>query len=407
MDMRRRAIAGAILTVALTLGGCSGGGQGPDPAPSETAAPATATAQPTPSPAPDGPARRTYQRGALVDIERGVLFLDGRTGGGEAWADVRPSPSGMLIAWNGDDGRQPPVLFETDTSRKIDIDTGGAPGAVLDYSPDDSETSVRVGDEMLIVSTSTGTARLRFPLPPATNFARATWGPGDRVAIARATQSGTSLGVAAWANGVLKDFPGVPANWAQWSPDGTRIAASGIHEGGWMAIVDFESGAITKVERPLYNPRWSASGDFVSGQLLSGEVLVYRADGSIHMRLNGVCAMLGSPWIADEIVTWGFGEDVRVAMDGSVRPFAPAPASNPGPVSTFLPRGVALLDQPAGQVIAEVALPEGVGVSWYSSSEGVHAVTADGRGMFQLGGGGKGWCENVGAFKVELAPFDE
>jgi len=353
----------------------------------------------------DGPVHKTYPRGATVDIDRGVLFLDARTGGGEAWEEVRPSPSGMLIAWNGDDGRQPPLLFETDTYRKIAIDTGGAPGAVLDYSPDDSEASVRVGEEMLIVSTGTGTARLRFRLPPGTNYARATWGPGDRVAIARATQSGTSLGVAASANGVLKDFPGVPANWAQWSPDGTRVAASGIHEGGWMAIIDFESGAITRVERPLYNPRWSASGEFVSGQLLSGEVLVYRVDGSIHMRLNGVCAMLGSPWIGDEIVTWGFGEDVRVAMDGGVRPYAPA--ANPGPVSTFLPGGVALLDRSGGETVAEVALPEGVGVSWYSSSEGVHSVTADGRGMFQLGVGGKGWCENVGAFKVELAPFNE
>jgi hypothetical protein len=172
-----------------------------------------------------------------------------------------------------------------------------------------------------------------------------------------------------------------------------------------MAIIDFESDAITRVEKPLYNPRWSASGDFVSGQLLSGEVLVYRADGSVHMRLNGVCAFLGSPWIGEEIVTWGFGEDARVAMDGTVRPYAPA--ANPGPVSTFLPRGVALLDHFGGQVIAEVALPEGVGVSWYSSSEGIHSVTADGRGMFQLGVGGKGFCENVGAFEVELAPFDD
>jgi hypothetical protein len=405
MDMRLTEIAVAGLTLALALGGCSGREQGPGQPGGDATTAATTTAQVTPPPEHDGPVRRTYPRGALVDIERGVLFLDARTGGGEAWADVRPSPSGMFIAWHGTDGDQAPVLFETDTYREIALDTGGKPGTVLDYSPDDSEASVRVGDEMLIVSTSTGTARLRFPLPPATNFARVTWGPGDRVAIARATQSGTSLGIAAWANGALKDFPGVPANWAQWSPDGTRIAASGIHEGGWMAIIDFESGAITRVERPLYNPRWSASGDFVSGQLLSGEVLVYRVDGSIHMRLNGVCAMLGSPWIGDEIVTWGFGEDVRVTMDGGVRPYTPA--ASQGPVSTFVPHGVALLDRVGGIVIAEVALPEGVAVSWYSSSEGVHAVTADGRGMFQLGGGGKGWCENVGAFKVELAPFDE
>jgi hypothetical protein len=152
MDMRLTVIAAAILTVALILGGCSSGEQGPDPTPSETAAPATATAQPTPSPAPDGPVRRTYQRGAPVDIERGVLFLDGRTGGGEAWESVRPSPSGVFVAWNGTDGKQPPVLIETDTYRHIELDTGGQSGTVLDYSPDDSEVSVRVGDELLIVS---------------------------------------------------------------------------------------------------------------------------------------------------------------------------------------------------------------------------------------------------------------
>ncbi|GMV85544.1 MAG: hypothetical protein AMXMBFR80_13990 [Dehalococcoidia bacterium] len=405
MDMRLAVVAGASFTLALVLGECSGGEQGPGPTPGETAAPASATAQPTPSPAPDEPVRRTYQRGATVDAERGVLFLDGRTGGGEAWEAVRPSPSGMFVAWNGTGGKQPPMLIETDTYRRIELDTGGQPGTVLDYSPDDSEVSVRVGDEMLIVSTSTGAARLRFSLPPTTNFARATWGPGGRVAIARATRNGTSLGVAAWANGVMKEFPDAPANWAHWSPDGTRIAASGIHEGGWMAIIDFESGATTRVEQALSNPRWSASGEFLSGQLLSGEVLVYRADGSIHMRLNGVCALLGSPWIGDEIATRGFGEDVRVAMDGTVRPYAPAPPE--GPVSTFLPHGVALLDRAGGEAIAELSLPDGVLVSWFSSSEGVHGVTADGRGMFQLGAGGKGWCENVGAFKVELAPFDE
>ena len=393
--MRLTEFACASLTVALALGGCSGGEPRPVPTPSQA----------TPEPVADGPVHKTYPRGATVDIDRGVLFLDARTGGGEAWEEVRPSPSGMFIAWNGADGKHPPVLIETDTYREIELDTGGQSGTVLDYSPDDSEVSVRVGDEVLIVSTSTGEVRLTFQLPPGTNFVRASWGPGDRVAITRAAQDGTSLGVAAWADGVLRDFPGVPANWAQWSPDGTRIAASGIHEGGWMAIIDFESGAVTRVEKPLYNPRWSASGDFVSGQLLSGEVLVYRGDGSVHMRLNGVCALLGSPWVGEEIVTWGFGEDVRVAMDGTVTPYAPA--ASPGLVSTFLPRGVAMLDRPGGQVMAELALPEGVGVSWFSSSEGVHSVTGDGRGMFQLGVGGKGFCENVGAFSVEMAPFGE
>lgn len=401
--MKEIATAGLVATVVLA--GCAGGERGPVPTPTETPVLATATVQPTPSRADDGPVRKTYPRGATVDIARGVLFLDGRTGGGEAWEDVRPSPSGMLVAWNGADGKQPPVLFATDTYRKTALKTGGVFGTVLDYKPDDSEVSVRADDELLIVSTSTGEVRLKFELPSTASFVRASWGPGERVAITRAEKSGASLGVAAWGDGVMKDLPGVPANWAHWSPDGTRIAASGIHEGGWMAIIDFESGVTVRVEEPLFNPRWSASGDFVSGQILSGEVLVYRADGSVHMRLNGVCAVLGSPWVGEEIVTWGFGEDVRVAMDGSVRPYAPA--ANPGAVSTFLPRGVALLDHFGGEVIAEVALAEGVEVSWYSSSEGVHSVTGDGRGMFQLGSGGQGFCENVGTFEVELAPFSE
>jgi len=342
---------------------------------------------------------KTYPRGATVDIDRGVLLLDARPavarhGGGPAVA------LGDVHRVNGATGSIPGVI-ETDTYREIELDTGGQLGTVLD-SADDSEVSVRVGDELLIVSTSTGEVRLTFQLPPGTNFVRAHWGPDGRVAITRRAQDGASLGVAAWADGVVKDFPGVPANWAHWSPDGTRIAASGIHEGGWMAIIDFESGAVTRVEKPLYNPRWSASGDFVSGQLLSGEVLVYRADGAVHMRLNGVCALLGSPWVGEEIVTWGFGEDVRVAMDGTVTPYAPA--ASPGPVSTFLPRGVAMLDRPGGQVMAELALPEGVGVSWFSSSEGVHSVTARARDV-PARRRWQGFCEKRGGFQCGMAPF--
>ena len=165
---------------------------------------------------PDEPARKIYLRGEVFDIDKGTLFLDPKTGGGEAWAGVRSSPSGMLVAWNGTDRKQPPVLFETDTYRKVTLDTGGAFGAVLDYSPDDSEVSVRVGQEVLIVSTRSGDLRLRFPLDADAAAARAYWGPDGRVAVQSSRQDRTSLGLLAWVDGSIKSFRDVPDNWAQW-----------------------------------------------------------------------------------------------------------------------------------------------------------------------------------------------
>ena len=397
----------AVLVASFCVAGCSGGSRSPST--EVTAAP---TVEPTEAPEttavlPDAPVRKTYARGETVDIPRGILFLNPKTGGGEAWADVRSSPSGMYVAWNGADGKQQPVLFETDTYRQIPLDTGGAFGTVLDFAPDDSEVSVKVGDEFLIASTETGAVRLRFQLDPTAIYARASWGPNGAVAVTTAGRDNRSLGIQAWSNGALKTFPGTPFNWAQWSPDGTTILSSQIDHGvlpGFTALIDFAAGRVARLEHALYNPRWSESGAYFEGQLFSGELLIFRADGTPQMRMNGVCALLGTPWIGDEIATWGFGQDVRVAMDGSVTPYTPAAHS--GPSANLAGDGrVELLERwPNGRVLAELRPKSGA--SFFSSSEGVVSVTTDGRGMYSLGSGGKGFCENVGNFKVKLAPFE-
>lgn len=395
-------------TLAIFAAGCSDGDAPSTPGFAGTnAAPTyTATAAPTVIPATGEPVRKTYARGETVDIEQGVLYLDPATGGGEAWAAVRPSPSGRFIAWNGGDGKQPPVLYETASHRRIELDTDGAYGTVFDYSPDDSEASVFIGDELRIVSTADGSVRVALPIPAEATFVRAFWGPGGAVAVTAADgRTQASLGVVLWWHETIiqyRDLPG--ANWLAWSPDGSRFVTSSIGEEGWTAIVDTGTGEVTRIDQALYNPRWSESGEYWDGQLLSGEVLIFRADGTPQMRMNGVCALLGSPWIGDEIATWSFGEGVAVAMDGAVRPFARVPLD--GPVSGWVTGGVALWDRPNGAVIAELKLPDSVSSSWFSSSQGVRNITTDGRGMIALGVGGKGFCENVGAFKVELAPFD-
>ncbi len=364
----------------------------------------TVTATPTVLAPKRDPVIKTFARGGIVDVPRGTLFLDPKTGGGEAWINVRVSPSGMFGPWNGGDGKQPPVLYETATRRRIELDTGGRFGNVVDYAPDDSEVSIRVGDEMRIASTTDGRVRVILPVAPGATFARAFWGLDGAVAVAAAGPQGRdSLGVSVWWRGQLRGFAGLPANnWLDWSPDGTRFVVSAIGDSGGAAIVDVETGNVTRIDQPLYNPRWSASGSYFAGQVLSGELLIFGADGKIHMRMNGVCAFVGSPWMGDEIATFGFGEDVAVAMDGTVRTYA-RPA-NTARITTFGPNnGVVLLDRIGGEALAELRVAESILISGYLNEPW---VTSDGRGKLQLGVGGKGACENVGAFKVELAPFD-
>lgn len=355
-------------------------------------------------PTPNEPERKSYARGETVDIQSGTLFLDPNTGGGEAWAGVRSSPSGMFVAWNGNDGKQPPMLFETDTYRKVNLDTGGAFGTVLDYSPDDSEVSVRVGQEMLVASTETGAVRVRFSLGADATFARVYWGPGGRVAVQSSRQDRSSLGLLVWVDGSLKSFRDVPDNWAQWSPGGNVILASGVEPEGWLALIDVDSGAVKRIDVFLRNPQWSESGQYFEGQTSSGEVLVYRADGTPHMRLGGVCAELTSPWVGDEIGTWGFGEDVLIAMDGTFKPYTPA--SHSQPIAHLREDGsVALVDRfRSSTVLSELKPPPGVAIT---GTLGEPSVTTDGRGRLVIGGGAKGACENVQPFKVELAPFDD
>lgn len=120
------------------------------------------------------------------------------------------------------------------------------------------------------------------------------------------------------------------------------------------------------------------------------------------MRMNGVCAIFGTPWIGDEIATWGFGQDVAVAMDGTVRPYFPAPPSG-NQLELRRDGSAALVDPATGAVLAD--LRPAAGVMW-AGTLGTPWVTPDGRGKLQLGAAGKGACENVGNFKVELAPFD-
>lgn len=345
---------------------------------------------------------KTYARGHTVDIPRGTLFLDPKTGGGEAWADAGVSPHGTFAKWSGPDGAEPPVLFDTITRRRIALDTGGRPGTTLDFNRDETEASVRVGDELRIVSTGDGKARVILPIPPGAAYVRAYWGSDGAVAMAATGPQGqTSLGVTVWWRGSLNTFANVPPpNWIAWSPDGTRLLVSAIGDNGWTAILDVESGHVTRVDEALYNPRWSASGTYWEGQLFSGELLVFRADGMPHMRMNGVCALLGSPWIGDEIAAWGWGEDVSVAMDGSTRPYTPAAFA--GPFANLAGDGrVELLEHwPDGTVLAE--LRPAAGATFITTGEGIMSITPDGRAMFNLGGAGKGWCENVGLFSVEL-----
>jgi hypothetical protein len=166
------------LVCAFALAGCSDG----EPrvagttAPTERTPGAEVSPEATATPAANGPLRKTYARGETVDIERGVLFLDPKTGGGEAWEGVHSSPSGKYVWWNGADGKQPPVLFETVTSRKTELDTGGQFGTVLAIAPDDSEVAVQVGEELLFASTTTGELRLRYALEPGSIFPAAAWG---------------------------------------------------------------------------------------------------------------------------------------------------------------------------------------------------------------------------------------
>ena len=114
--------------------------------------------------------------------------------------------------------------------------------------------------------------------------------------------------------------------------------------------------------------------------------------------MNGVCALVSSPWLGDEVVAWGFGEDALVAMDGTVSAYSPPAPTGPR-MDLRADGSAALVDAGTGAVLAE--LRPGPGVVW-AGYFGFPWVTPDGRGKPQLGAGGKGACENVGMFSVEL-----
>lgn len=399
--MRWPLLACAALTSFL-LAACSDSAPPPPGTATEgatnAAATYTATATATVLPAGSGPVVKTYARGETVDIPRGTLFLDQKTGGGEAWADVSVSPNGTFAIWNGPGGKEPPVLYDTLTRRRIALDTGGQLGTVLDFNADETEASVRVGDELRMVSTADGKVRITLPISAGATYVRAYWGIDGAVATgATGPQGQPSLGITVWWHGSFKTLSDVPSpGWIAWSPDGTRLLTSDISDNGWTAIIEVASGRVARISQRLYNPRWSTSGAYWDGQLFSGELLIFRADGTAHIRMNGVCAFVGSPWVGDEIIT--LGSDFAVAMDGSVRAYTrPANTQN---ITTFAPdNGVVLLDPAGTTTLAQLKVADSIPVSGYL---GFPWVTPDGRAKLQLGVGGKGACENVGMFSVEL-----
>lgn len=404
----------ALLVGVLLLSACSGDDSPADTPTPDTAATPSPTAtlterdEPTAEPTPDIVAGRkhVYARGETVHVARGMLFLDAATGGGVVWEGASASPSGMYVFWQDPQGQA--HVVHTVTEAELVIGRPGEFPSVVGFSPDDGQFAAWTEDAVTIYATRDGSEVVRFQLEPGTGGVGVRWSEQGWIAVIMTGVDRAALGVRAWRDG-QQHFISPGGNggvWVEWSPDGEWLAVSKTAEAESLVLHNLRTGDRIATGGHGTNPRWSASGKFLALQAPLAELgawplRVFRLDGAEILRVYGICASLGSRWQGDALFAPWTG--TLVALDGTVTEdpdfeFGPA-----GRYSTFTAAGgVELIED--GQVLAELHVPSGA--TWLSSSEDIHTVTTDGRGMFVLPGAGKGFCGHEGKFGVELPPFD-
>lgn len=408
--MRYRAgLSGLVLAVFL-FAACDGDDSPrgtPTPAESTTATEAATAAptatrtpkvEPTQRPTPEVVAGRkhVYNRGDTVRVERGILFLDPVTGGGVVWEGVGVSRSGTYVWWMDDQGRGHVKNTLTDAETVV-----GEPGGQLGFdgfSPDDASFAVQTGTEVVVYRTSDGVEERRLELEPGTVGTNVGWSAQNALAVGMWDRDGESLGVAVHMNGEVQRFA-AGATFLEWSPGGRWLAAA---QGDELVLIDTATGRSVPAQGWGSNPRWSANGQWVAVQADDfSTVRVFDQQGLEVLRVSGMCAVLGTPWEGNELHSEF--NDLLVAIDGSTRPAEPYA---PGPVTSGWADGGGVEMKSSGTVVAELKIAFHVLRSWPYGRDGIRSMTDDGRGVFVLGVGGRGFCEGVGDFSVELPPFD-
>ena len=405
-----RMIHAGLLAALFALGAaCDDSDSNQTPTPDATAtpsAPATATPTPTRTPKVDPTQRPTpvivagrkhvYDRGDTVTVERGTLFLDPATGGGVVWEGASESPSGMYVYWqDGEDAH----LVNTLT----DAEFVYADASIRGFGLDDTQIALWREETLTIHKTGEQAAIATFALEPATQHVEVAWSDQGYVAIGMTATDGSSLGIRVWRDGELTEYVGPTAR-LSWAPDGRFLAALSGAAGTQLAIIDNENGTVTLAGGPGSNPRWSENSEYVAYQEQDQPYRVFVFDrlGTEKLRATGICSVLGSPWVGNELDV-PFAE-LRLAVDGSTRPH-PYPTPNPDSLrSGFTMQGVEMTR--GDTVLAELKIRADVLVSWPTNRDQIMSLTADGRGVFELGRGGRGFCEGVGEFSVETPPFE-
>lgn len=282
---RRLTGAAALAAAVLVLAGCDGDADGPSSGPSSPGTPtptAAASATPTEMPmAPLLPGRLMYSQFdesvhtfqdtfiARTDgSQRRVVTLPGPEGGG-GW-----SPDGRLVAVMTlrDDGRVGTAIIRPDggVERVLDIPDATLNLVCVVWSPDglrlacegwDDNDPARRGIYSVLATTGAGLLRLTDP-------------PGE-----------------------LGDFPG------SFSPDGSTLVfkRSPDETSGPLMTVTAHGGAASRLTRvPVDDEgRYSPDGRSILSSR-QGQLVVFRADGSLLRAIPGAGAFLFGPvWSPD------------------------------------------------------------------------------------------------------------
>lgn len=361
-------------------------------------------ARPHASPTGTAGLKHVYARGETVTVERGTLFLDPATGGGVAWEGASASPSGMYVFWQDSQGQA--HLVHSVTGDELVVGQPGDFPSIVAFSPEDTQFAAWTDDAVTIHATSDGSEAVRFKLEPGTGFVGVRWSRQGWIAVSMTGSDRSSLGVWAWRDGQRQFIPvaGQEGVWTEWSPNGEWLAISKTAEHATLTLHNLRTGEVIETAGSGGNPRWSESGQYLALQSPLAEVgdwplRVFHVDGTEVLRVYGICASIGTPWEGDALFAPWTG--TTVALDGEVTEDPYFEFAPPDRHSTFTPTGVAFIED--GQTLAELNVP--AGASFRSSSDDIHSLTSDGRAMFDIGVGGKGFCGHEGEFAVELPPF--
>jgi hypothetical protein len=195
---------------------------------------------------PVAPRQLSVPPGQPIPAERGIWFVDPRTGAAEGWefTEEAPflvyeaSPGGEFVAYG-----IPPGWTSAASPFWRLLDTGSGavrelPEQPIVFSPDGARYATPVEDGIAIVQSATGSLLWRFPVaglraPVPFSFFRGAWSPDGATVIVASFDQPALPASALWRvlrldlrTGQATELDGRPFPLTQWSPDGRAYLLS-------------------------------------------------------------------------------------------------------------------------------------------------------------------------------------